>query len=72
MNTESKAVERAKGKIMELLDFEEPTTYLSIYNKIAIHTTWKAFQQAMRDLKAESRVHIKGDGGYRKTKPNRG
>ncbi len=67
VNTEDKAVERAKGRIMELLDFDEPTPYLDIYKRIAIHTRWKTFQQAVRELKAENKAHTKGGGDYRKT-----
>ena len=64
MSTEDKAVERAKGRIMELLDFDEPTAYLEVWAKVSATTNWKAFQQAMKELKADKKIH--SFGGYRK------
>jgi hypothetical protein len=64
MSTEDKAVERAKGRIMELLDFDEPTPYLAVWGKVAATTNWKTFQRAMKELRADKKVH--NFGGYRK------
>lgn len=66
MSIEDNAVERAKGLIMEQLDFDDPVPYLKVWEMVAAETNWKSFQRAIKELKASGCVS--NFGGLRKKK----